>query len=129
MQRVGSVLRKLKLAAGLSPEDLVRTAWPHAVGPQIARHTRVAGLRGRLLIIEVEEELWAQNLDLFERDILRNLAEIAGPGVVTCVAVRAVPPRIAPGRAEPVRSADEADRIDDPVLRRIYRDSRRQSAS
>jgi predicted nucleic acid-binding Zn ribbon protein len=124
MELSGKLLRKLKLPAGCQPssEDLVRIAWERACGAPIARHSRVAAVRGTTLVVEVDDPLWQHNLRLFEGPILRNLAGMIGPDLVRSMRVELGVPRIEPRRAHP---PDEADGIRDPALRRVYRDSRR----
>jgi hypothetical protein len=65
--------------------------------------------------------------------ILRNLAKGIGPGLVDQLEFKVVPRRREPARAAtstPTPLFDEADAIADPVLRDIYRASRkRQEAS
>ncbi len=130
MQRAGKILRKLTVAGSeLSPEDIVRAAWSQAVGRQIARNSRVVGMRGRRIIVEVPDALFRQNLASFERVILRNLAGIAGPGLADGITIKVGVPRIAPRRAASSAGGDEADRIRDAGLRKIYRDSRNRLTS
>ncbi len=130
MQRAGKVLRKLTVGGDeLSSDDIVRAAWPQAVGKQIARNSRVIGVRGRRIIVEVPDSLFQQNLASFERAILRNLAQIAGPGLVESIAVKIGVPRIEPGRAASPAGRDEATGIQDAVLRKIYRDSKKRLTS
>lgn len=135
MERAG---RLLGLSAGarklLSREELALAAWPAAVGAKAARHTRAAALRGDLLIVDVGDELWRRNLELLSPQILKNLASLLGPDAPARLEYRLVIPR------RPVRSesagqefrlappgAEEAARIEDPVLRRIYLRSKRKA--
>ncbi len=127
MQRAGRIVRKLALGGEAVPaEDIVRAAWPHAVGSVIARNSRILAVRGTRAIVEVPDALFEQNLRSLEADILKNLADIAGPGLVRSLAVRVGIPRIQPKRAG---VADEADGIRDAGLRRIYRDSKKRLTS
>ncbi len=130
MQRAGRVLRKLTVGGDeLSSEDIVRAAWPQAVGKQIARNSRVVGVRGRRIIVEVPDLLFQQNLASFEKAILRNLAEVAGPGLVESIAVKIGIPRIEPRRAASSAGRDEAAGIQDAFLRKVYRDSKKRLTS
>lgn len=120
MQRAGRVVRKLPLGGEAPPaEDVVRAAWPQAVGPNIARNSRFVGLRGARAIVEVPDALFQHNLRGFEAEILKRLVDVAGPGLVTSLTIRIGVPRI-----QPKRAGDEADGIRDPGLRRIYRASK-----
>jgi predicted nucleic acid-binding Zn ribbon protein len=128
MERAGKLLRKLKLAGeSVSPEEVVRAAWPEAVGPQIARHTRVGSLKGTLLVIEASDPLFRQNLFSFRPVILKNIAAIAGPGLVTSIRIVVGAVRMPMRRAASTHgAADEAEQIRDSGLRMIYRHSRKR---
>ena len=135
MDRAGKLLRELKIGGEcLSPEDLARAAWPQAVGPRIARHARAVAWRetaagGPRLIVEVEDAIWKSQLETMRGQILPRLQEVAGRNGVRQIEFRLVPPRREPQRAGRARpSADEADGIADPVMRRIYKESRKRSA-
>jgi predicted nucleic acid-binding Zn ribbon protein len=133
MDRAGKFIRGLKLGSGtLSAEELVRAAWPQAVGERIAAHARPVSLRqledGPQLVVEVEDEIWRRQLLTMTRQILPRLWEIAGGDSVHSIEFRLGVPRRMPQRAERARSAqDEADGIQDPILRRLYRASRKRA--
>jgi predicted nucleic acid-binding Zn ribbon protein len=136
MDRAGKLLRGLKIGGdSVSAEDLARAAWPQAVGPRIARHTRAVALRetagqGQRLIVEVEDAVWKSQLEAMSAQILPRLREIAGRENVRSVEFRLGLPRRLPQRAASARpAADEADGIADPVLRRLYKASRKKSVS
>jgi hypothetical protein len=63
-----------------------------------------------------------------------NLERAIGPGIVTDIEFRVLPRRREPQRALtldlslPVAQVDEADGIEDPVLRRLYKTSRSKLA-
>ena len=133
MERAGRLIGKLKFAReAVSPEDLARSAWPLAVGKKIASHTVVISLVRTNLVVEVEDATWQRQLKTLERQIVRNLNDILGPGVVEGLDLR---PMIAPRRApqaaaasrSPAISNDEADLIADPSLRRAYKNSRKRT--
>lgn len=134
MDRAGKLIRGLRLgAAALSPEELLRAVWPHAIGPRIAAHTRLLSIRrtdkGAQLVVEVEDAVWRSQLETMSGQILARLREIAGVESVHSVEFRLGVPRRQPQRAEHPRSVpDEADRIEDPILRRVYRASRKAAA-
>jgi hypothetical protein len=123
MERAGKLLRKSGL---LSPEEMLRTAWPQAVGRAIARNSRVVAVRGKRIVVEVPDALFQENLRGFVPVILRRLAQVAGAGVVESITVNIGVPRIEPRRAA---RYDEADTIEDAGLRRVYRDSRNRLTS
>lgn len=132
MDRAGKLIRGLKLAAGLSAEDLLRAAWPHAVGARIARYARPVSVRnlekGPRLIVEVEDAVWRSQLETMRGQILGRLREVAGPDSIDTIEFRLGVPRRLPQRAEQARSVpDEADGIVDPIMRRLYRVSRKRA--
>jgi hypothetical protein len=135
MERAGRLIGKLKFARqAVSPEDLARSAWAVAVGKKIASRTVVIALVRTNLVIEVEDGTWQRQLKTLESQIIRNLTEILGPGVVEGLDLRPmIAPRRAPQSAETVRNApassDEADRIADPSLRRAYKNSRKRTSA
>jgi hypothetical protein len=108
--------------------DIVCAAWKRAVGRKIAVHTRASKLVRDKLVVEVEDWLWQRNLMSLSRQILKNLEQAVGPGIVGELEFRIMPPRRGPALAESSIQAfalsDEADGIVDPGLRRIYRRKR-----
>jgi predicted nucleic acid-binding Zn ribbon protein len=129
MERAGKSLAKLKLSDAISPEQLALAAWPAAVGERIAAHANAKALvRGRL-VVEVEDAVWQKQLFHLSRAILDKLTELLGPEIVTDLEFRVAPaaqrrpPQSAQSHSESV-SGDEADRIKDPVLRIVYKQSR-----
>ena len=131
MERASKVIRGLGLSGDtLSTEELVCAAWPEAVGKRIASHTRAARLVRTKLVIEVEDIIWQRQLFTLSYQILRNLTKGIGQGIVDDIEFKIVPRRREPARAKvamPTPLFDEADAIADPVLRDIYRMSRRKA--
>jgi hypothetical protein len=131
MERASKLIRSLGLPAGsVSDEDLAAAAWPAAVGKNIAAHTRVSRMVRTRLVVEVEDPLWQRQLFTLTRQILGNLEKSLGRGVVEDLEFRILPRRREPRRAAaavPAAAMDEADGIADPVLRAIYRASRRKA--
>ena len=130
MERAGKVIRGLKLGGDcLSAEDLVRAAWPQAVGARIARHTRPVALEERRLVVEVEDAIWKSQLETMRGQILERLKDVAGSENVRGIEFRQGVPRRLPQRAETARTArDEADGIENPILRRLYKASRKKAS-
>jgi len=130
MDRAGNVMRGLNLQGGaVSLADLARAAWPQAVGKRIAAHARVVGFREGCLLVEVEDSVWLQHLRTLAGQLLGCLRRIAGADVVARIEFRPGVPRREPQRSGSVRAApDEADGIQDPILRRLYKASRARSA-
>jgi len=134
MERASKLIRALKLPGGtISPEEVACAVWPGAVGPKIAAHTRAARLVRTHLIVEVEDDVWRRQLMSLSMQILGNLAKSLGHGVVEDLEFRVTLRRRDAQRAvvarggQPGSFADEADGIADPVLRSIYRASRKKA--
>jgi predicted nucleic acid-binding Zn ribbon protein len=106
---------------------MVCAAWAGAVGKKIAAHTRAAKLVRAHLIVEVEDAIWRRQLFVLRAQIRRKIDESIGVGVVEDIEFRVTPRRLEPQRAaHSTAHADEADGIGDPVLRNIYKASRKR---
>lgn len=130
MERASKLIRGLTLPGeSLTCEELARAAWEPAVGKKIAGHAHATRMVRTRLIVEVEDKTWQRQLFFLTPHILRNLEKHLGRGVVEDVEFRVVPRRRGPQRAEQAMSvpADEAESIADPVLRGIYRASRKKA--
>jgi predicted nucleic acid-binding Zn ribbon protein len=131
MERASKLIRGLRLSGDvLSAEDLACAAWPQAVGKRIAAHTRASRMVRTRLIVEVEDRIWQRQLFALTPHILNNLKKAFGPGLVEDLEFRIVARRREPQRAAqavPSLCPDEADGIGDPVLRGIYKASRRKA--
>ena len=114
----------------ISQERSACAAWNKAVGKKIAVRTRALKMVRQTLVVEVEDEIWRQNLWSLRYQILGNLTKAIGPDIVSDLELRVMPPRMGPQRAtgQPLvlECADEAERIEDPGLRRIYKAARRR---
>jgi len=128
MERASQLIRSLRLPGDMiSTEELACACWPHAVGKNVAAHTRAVRMVRTRLVVEVEDTLWRRQLLGLTEQILKNLAKHLGPGAVGDLEFRVVPRRRDPERARsaaPGLFADEAETIADPVLRGLYRSSR-----
>ncbi len=119
----------------ISHERIACTAWKKAVGKKIALRTRALKMVRSTLVVEVEDEVWRQNLWSLRYQILRNLEKAIGPEIVGNLELRVMPPRLGPRREteerlvlEPpiLEQLDDAENIPDPGLRRIYKAARRR---
>jgi len=128
MERASRVLGKLSLPQGtFTPEAMVCAAWASAVGKKIAMHARAAKLVRTHLIVEVEDAIWQRQLFVLREQIRRKIDESVGVGVVEDIEFRVMPARLGPRRAQQAAaSTDEANGINDPVLRNIYRAARKR---
>lgn len=128
MERAGRLIGKLKLSRDLlDPETRARAAWPLAAGKYAAEHTRATALVRGSLVIEVEDIVWQRQLAPLKHFLLRNLAQVLGEALVTDLDLRPMPRRILPRPAISSRPAgNPAERVEDPVLDLLYRQSRRK---
>ena len=129
MERASKLIRHLGLPAGaITIDELACAAWPQAVGKRIASHTRAAKIVRTSLIVEVEDATWQRQLFSLKPFIVRNLARMIGQGMIDDAEFRIVPRRRDPQRAIQAVPrglfADEADAIEDPVMRGIYKNAR-----
>jgi hypothetical protein len=130
MERASKLIRGLRLSGEvITPEQLACAAWPQAVGKKIASHTRAAKLVRARLVVEVEDHTWQKQLFTLTPHILNNLEKTLGRGLVDDLEFRIVPRRREPELARVAMPAlfDEADAISDPVLREIYKQSRKKA--
>jgi len=130
MQRASSLIRQLRLSGEMiTAEEMARAAWGEAVGKRIAGHTRAAKLVRTRLVVEVEDATWQRQLFSLSSHILRNLDNALGPGLVDDLEFRIVPRRreAAIARASVPGLFDDADAIADPVLRDLYKLSRKKA--
>ena len=113
----------------LSHDAIACAAWKKAVGKRVAARTRAVKLVRQTLVIEVEDEIWRRNLWGLRYQILRNLQNAIGSEIVQEIELRVMPLRREPSRATELQSADEADGIADPGLRRLYKAARRRASA
>jgi predicted nucleic acid-binding Zn ribbon protein len=134
MERAGKALAKLKLSAAISDDQLAFAAWPAAVGPRIALHACPTALVRGSLVVEAEDAVWQKQLFHLRFDILAQLTEVLGSGIITDLEFRIAsatprrPPQSAQSHSESV-SADDADSIQDPVMRILYKQARGRAAA
>ncbi len=132
MERAAKSLAKLKLGDAVSAQELACAAWPVAVGERIARHAVAKLLVRERLVVEVDDAVWQKQLFHLRHPILKKIRETLGNGVVNDVEFRIAVTRRPPDVARslnPSKPVDEADRIADPVLRILYRQSRKKASA
>jgi len=118
-----------------SPEArlaLVRAAWPHAVGAELARRTRVLGVDGGVLRVQIPDARWRKVLHRLQPTILGRIARVVGEvaprriGFIELpvnddrsgVEAPALPPQDLPAPSDVVMRGAAA--IADPELRRSF---------
>ena len=137
MERASHFIQKNKLSKKVfSQEDLTRAVWPNAVGKAIASHTSRLTLVRTTLVVEVEDAIWQKQLFTLRDQILRRLQRVLGSAeLVQDLEFRVGIQRRQPQRAETRLSPqttlpyDEADSIQDAVLKKVYRLSRKKATA
>lgn len=137
MERAARLIQKNKHSRQiLTDEELARAAWPAAVGKAIAAHTSGVRLVRTTLVVDVEDAIWQKQLHALTLQIVDRMRKITGSDNIQDVEFRIDVPRRRPQRAESPRSGgvrsddseQEAERIEDAVLRKLYRMSKKASA-
>lgn len=130
MERAGQILAKIKNSDTISPEDLARAAWRATVGKRIAAKASPKALVRGSLIVEVEDAIWQKQLFHLRFDILAKLTQVIGGGTVTALEFRIATPRRPPQVAQrhgETPALDEADGIEDPIFRILYKQARHRA--
>jgi hypothetical protein len=118
----------------ISGERIACGAWKRAVGKRLGERTRALKLVRDKLVVEVEDEIWRRNLWGLRFQILKNLSKAIGPDIVRDLEFRVMPARREAQRETiPALFAsavqDDAQEIQDPGMRRIYRNARRRETA
>ena len=136
MERAAKSLANLKLSGKLSGEEIARASWPGIVGKRLARHAVAASLVRDRLVIEVDDAVWQKQLFHLRFQILEKVQEVLGSELVRDLEFRIATPRRGPqqaatlaGREPALPKPDESDRIKDPVLRILYKESRKKASA
>jgi hypothetical protein len=138
MESAARLIKNSKLSKKVfTEEDLARAVWPAAVGKAIATHTSRITLVRNTLVVEVEDAIWQKQLFTLRGQILDRLRRVTGSEIVRDVEFRTALKRRQPQRAETRQSpaaqahilGDEADSIQDPVLKKVYRLSRNKATA
>ena len=138
MERAARVFRKAKQPrALLNDEEVLRAVWPAAVGKAIAAHTFHVKLVRTNVVVEMEDALWQRQLRPLEKQILERLQLLTPDVPISGIEFRVGVPRRRPQRSttsgaligENEVISDEADGIQDPVLKKVYQISRRKASA
>lgn len=134
MERAARLIAKSKSSNRiLSDDEIARAAWPSAVGEAIAARTSRIRLVRSTLVIEVEDAIWQKQLHALTAQIVDRLRKVTGSDIVRDLEFRIAIPRRHPQRAgasdslDAQNAIDEAERIHDPVLQKVYRLSRKRA--
>ncbi|HEX6546397.1 MAG TPA: DUF721 domain-containing protein [Bryobacteraceae bacterium] len=145
MERAARVLRKSKKPRSILDDDrALEAVWPAAVGKAISRHTSRLRLVRKNLVVDAEDAVWQRQLRTLERQIIDRvrllLPDIEIESIEFRIGVHRREPQIARAAAASMQtgapqsilsgaSDDEADRILDPVLKKVYQLSRRKATA
>ena len=82
-ERMRDVLRASlgRSLESMPPEDRVAAAWPVACGQRIAERTRILGLEGSVLTVEVTDTAWLKQMRSMSERLKQELRSIAGVDV------------------------------------------------
>lgn len=138
MERAAQVLNSSKLTDKILPDDeIARAVWPLAVGKVIAAHTSRMRMVRSTLVVEVADATWQKQLFTLSKQILDRLQQATGNKAISNIEFRVGVPRREPQRADGTRSplfaktdlSDEAEQIQDAVLKKVYRLSRKRATA
>jgi predicted nucleic acid-binding Zn ribbon protein len=139
MERAVRLIKNNKLSRQIiNDDDIVRGLWPTAVGKAIARHTGKMMMVRSTLVVEVEDAIWQKQLFCLSRQILDRVQKLMGSTSIEEIEFRIGVPRRQPQRAESPRpfgmdtltcSSDGAAGIQDAVLKKVYRLSRKRATA
>lgn len=138
MERAARLVKKNKYSRKiLTDDDIARAIWPIAVGKAIAAHTSRVRLVRDLLVVEVEDAIWRQQLFPLTGQILVRLHKVMESDEIRDIEFRVAIPRRQATKAESRESAatagrgclDEAESIQDPVLKKVYQLARKKATA
>ena len=66
--------------------ELLQKFWPNLVGKQLATATRVTGLHGNTVVINVPDLVWRKQLYQLKKPMLKKISELWGDSRVTEIA-------------------------------------------
>ncbi|HZQ51443.1 MAG TPA: DUF721 domain-containing protein [Bryobacteraceae bacterium] len=137
MERAARVIKNSKYSRQiLSEDEIARAIWPVAVGKAIAAHTLRLKIVRATLVVEVEDAVWQKQLFTLSNQILERLRVVSGSNSIEHIEFRVGAPRREPqraiarqGAAATLPFADEAESIQDPVLKKVYQLSRKRATA
>jgi hypothetical protein len=132
MERAAKLIRKNPYSKKvLTDEEYARAIWPAAVGKAVAAHTSRVRLVRHKLVVEVEDVVWQRQLFPLTAQIVARLRQVTNSDLVEDLEFRVAIPRRQATRVESLEkvNADEAESIQDPVLKKVYRLSRKKATA
>ena len=137
---IGEILRDQLHSRGWEnklEEQKVFSVWAEAVGDQVAEKATPRSIeKGRLTVV-VSNPVWAQQLSLMKRDLLKKISKTIGEGLVKDLyfvsgtiqretpSPEKPPLKLIPPDPETIAEIErEASSISDPSLRRAFRNLR-----
>jgi predicted nucleic acid-binding Zn ribbon protein len=89
---IGPILSRLLTQSGVNQflaHQKLHANWQQVVDPRLARHTRLAGLRGNVLRVEVDSAAHLQELaSFYKRSILERLRAAGGAFLIRDIEFR-----------------------------------------
>ncbi len=125
----------------LGDDEMVRGIWPAAVGNAIARHTVRLKVVRKTLVVEMEDSTWQRQLFPLSKQIVERVQKLLGSSGIDDVEFRVGAMRRPLQREERTLATqsdvpaaqskiqDEAEDILDPVLKKVYRNSRKRATA
>ncbi len=139
MERAARLIKSNKYSRQiLTDDDIVRAVWPAAVGKSVAAHTSRMKLVRTTLVVEVEDSIWQKQLHTLSTQILSRIRKLTGSDSIQDIEFRIGVPRRQPqlaasrqttSAAAVTPASDDSELIQDPVLKKVYRLSRRKATA
>ncbi len=78
------------MMAGLGAPEIDATttiveSWSEIVGPELAKGVVAVAVRGKELLVRVDDPAWASQISWLEAQLLDRINNLVGPGRVTSV--------------------------------------------
>jgi hypothetical protein len=99
VEKLGEILSRLIRSEGYerkSPQGPVFAAWPEVVGELLSQKSWPVSLRKGVLLVQVSDSVWMQELQMQKHQILERIGAVRGGGEITDLrwTVRGAPTRV-----------------------------------
>lgn len=84
---LGSLIGQKKWRRGITEAEIT-LHWPELVGPKIAEHTKPVKLTRNRLEVLCDHDVWRTELQFLKPELLKNISENLGDGVVKEIFVK-----------------------------------------